>query len=111
MNDGLPHQMPPRPGPPTPPTRLHPTTRVPRVFSLPGTIVYAGCSLTALIFMIGTGFGLQTPWFVILPCLLYVFISSGIIAYGRIESNRDSKVYLRSLQRVSEANKRMRKMN
>ena len=100
MNDDLPSRMPPRPPP------LPPTTRVPRVFSIGGTIAYGGCAITALASLIAYGFGFPPPWFITMSCLLYVFVSAGIIATGRIEANKDAKVFTRALRRQSEENKR-----
>ena len=96
MNE-LPSKMPP------------PTTRVPRMFNIWGTLVYAACSFTAFCFMVAFPFGVRPPLYVVLPCLSYVFISSGIIALGRIENNRDAQFWIETARRVSELNKR--KMN
>jgi len=64
-------------------------------------------------FMIMMGFGIMPPWYVILPALLYVFISSGIIAQGRIEGNKDAQFFIQALKARSEENRQrqMRKMN
>jgi hypothetical protein len=123
MNE-LPDKMPPRLHPindsdddPTEPTQLtQPSkaimTRVPHVFSPVGTIVYIGCSVTCLAFMIGYGFGLQVPWYIILPCIFYTAVSSGIIAMGRIESNRDARAFMVRIEQRSELNEQYRrKMN
>jgi len=104
----LPNRMPPPPhaklaGPR--PLRP-PTTRVPRVFNIWGTLVYAGCSITAFASMIAYGFGWRPPGLIILPALFYVGISASIIAAGRIEANKDAKVFVRALRRQSEENKR-----
>jgi hypothetical protein len=114
MNDDLPSQMPPRP-PPHPKLAgpMPPTTRVPRVFNIWGTIVFGGCSSFALAFMILIGFGIVLPWYVVLPALLYVFVSAGFIALGRIEANKDARFFVQALRKRSEENKQrqMRKMN
>jgi hypothetical protein len=104
------NEEPPRLPPPLPPV---PTTRVPRVFNIQGTLVYAGCSFTAFCFMIAMGFGIWPPWYVILPCLFYVFLSSGIIAHGRIEANKDARFFIHALKKRSQENKQreMRRMN
>jgi hypothetical protein len=48
-----------------------------------------------------------------LPALLYVFLSAGIIALGRIEGNKQSQFFIQALKARSEENKQrqMRKMN
>jgi hypothetical protein len=111
MTDEPTEPIPPRP-PPLPPP-LHPTTKIPRVYRLPGTVVFAGCSVVAFFFMIALGFGLDPPWYVILPSLFYVFVSSGIIAIGRIEANKDAKFFIETIKRQSEEIQKhaMRKMN
>ena len=95
------------------PPHLHPTTRVPRVFSIWGTACYgiaAVASITTILVMDFTRW--TPPWWFISAALLYTFISTGIIALGRIESNRDSKFFIQALRKRSEENKRaMRKMN
>jgi len=114
MSEDLPSQMPPRPPPhvklagPRPPT-----TRIPRVFNIWGTIVYGGCASVAMGFMIMMGFGIMPPWYIILSCLLYVFLSSGIIALGRVEGNKDAQFFIQALKVRSEESKQreMRKMN
>jgi len=110
---------------PTLPTRMPPpphtklagprpaTTRIPRVFNIWGTLVYAGCSAVAFLFMIAMGFDIMPPWYVILPTFLYVFLSSGIIALDRIEANKNNKFFIDSIKRQSETIQKhvMRKMN
>lgn len=89
------------------PPHLHPTTRVPRVFKVWGTICYgilAIASITTIMIMDFTRW--TPPWWVITSALLYVFISAGIIALGRIESNHDSKFFIQALKERSEENKR-----
>jgi|SRR6478736_3106443 len=112
MSEELPSRMPPPPhaklaGP------RPPTTRAPRAFNIWGTIVYGGCSSIAMAFMVMMGFGIMPPWYVILPSLLYVFLSSGIIALGRIEGNKEARFFIQALKEQSEENKQhaMRKMN
>jgi hypothetical protein len=103
-DDGL-----PRLPPPLPP---QPTTRIPRVFNIWGTLVYAGCSITAFVSMIAYGFGWTPPWIIVLPTFIYVGTSSGIIAMGRIQSNKIASDTFVWLRQKSEENKRaMRKMN
>jgi hypothetical protein len=111
----LPKRMPPPPHPklagPRPPRPA--TTKIPRVFNIWGTIVYGGCAAFAMAFMIMMGFGIIPPWYIILPCLLYVFVSSGNIAFGRIEANKDARFFTQALRKRGEENKQrqMRKMN
>jgi hypothetical protein len=106
MSDELPTQMPPRPPP-------HPVTRVPRVFNIWGTLVYAGCSFTAFASMIAYGFGWNPPWPIMLSALFYVGVSAGIIAFGRMEANKDARFFVQALRKRSDENgkRAMRKMN
>ena len=109
MNDnGLPSQMPPPPhaklaGPR--PLRP-PKTRIPRVFSIWGTLAYSAFSIVAFASMIAYGFGWRPPGLIILPALFYVGTSAGIITMGRIEANKEAKVFTRALSRLSDENKR-----
>jgi Na+/glutamate symporter len=82
-------------------------TRVPHVFPIYGTIVYAGCSITALACFFAIGIAHWTPpWYITMPAFLYCFISAGIITMGRIESNKDAKIFAHLLRKQSEINKR-----
>lgn len=104
----LPNRMPPPPhaklaGPR--PLRP-PTTRIPRVFNIWGTIAYGVASITAFASLIAAGFGWHPPWFIIGVALFYVGVSAGIIAAGRIEANKDAKFFVQALRRQSEENKR-----
>lgn len=108
MNEDLPSQMPPPPTPLPPPT-----TQIPRVFSVWGTVIFFGCSATSFASMIAYSVGWTPPWFIILPAFLYVFISSGFIAVGRMESNKDARLFIEAIKQRSEENRKraMRKMN
>jgi hypothetical protein len=107
MNEELPSQMPPRPPPPT-----AVVTRMPRTFGVFGTLVYLGASITALTSMIAYGFGWNPPWFIILSCIFYTGVSSGIIAMGRMQANRDAHFFIQALRPRSAENQRaMRRMN
>jgi hypothetical protein len=102
MNGELPDRMPPRPPP---------TTRVPHAFSIWGTLIYGSCSAAAGFFMIDLVW-IIPPWYVLLATFFYVFVSTGIIALGRVEANRDAKFFIEALKRQSEENKlKVRKMN
>jgi hypothetical protein len=110
MNDDLPTQMPDQP-PPLPPP---PTTKVPRVFSIWGTICYGiaavySCTTVMLIGIIRW----MPPWYIVSSAFMYVFISAGIICFGRIEANRDARFFIQALRKRSDENKqrRMREMN
>ena len=96
---GLPSKMPPRP--------VAITTRVPHVFSIWGTIVYGISAITSLatVLIIGIA-GWTPPWYLTMPAFLYCFISAGIITMGRIESNKDARVFAHLLRERSEENKR-----
>jgi hypothetical protein len=114
MNDDLPSKIPPPPHPKLagPRPRRPPTTRIPRVFNVWGTLAYGVFSITAFASMIAHGFGWTLPWFIILPSLCYTGISAGIIATGRMQSNKDARFSIQALKRQSEENKRaMRRMN
>ena len=78
---------------------------VPRVFNLFGTIIYAGCSITAFGIMIAMPWWMP-PWWILLPTFGYVFTCTGIIAMGRVQSNRDAKAFAHLLRVQSEINKR-----
>ncbi len=105
MNDDLPTRM-PEPPPPV-------VTRVPRVFGPWGTLSYGIAAVASIITVLLMGFTRWIPpWYFIACAFMYVFISAGIICYGRIEANRDAKVFIHALKKKSEENKRaMRKMN
>lgn len=95
----------------TPPTPATPvttiTTRVPRVFSIWGTVCYGVAAAYSIISVLLMGIIRYTPpWYFIMASFLYVFISTGIICYGRIESNRDAKVFMHLIRKRSEENKR-----
>ena len=102
----LPSKMPSRPESP-------PTTKVPRVFSIWGTINYGVAAIASIAIVLCMGIFAWTPqWWAIMPAFLYVFISTGIICLGRIEANRDAKFFIHALRKRSEDNERaMRKMN
>jgi hypothetical protein len=105
MNEELPKQMPPRPPPPT--------TRVPKVFGIWGTILYGIIAITSIAIVVIGGIANWTPpWFLIGTAFIYVFISAGLICMGRIEANKDARFFIRALRERSDDNKRaMRKMN
>lgn len=95
----LPDKMPPR--------LLPPTTRVPKVFSVWGTVCYgiaAVFSVTQVILIAVAR--LTPPWYVTSIAFLYVFTSTGLICTGRIESNRDARFFMRALKKRSDENKR-----
>ena len=95
----LPSKMPQRPVPIT--------VSVPRAFPVYGTLVYAGCSITALSCFFAIGIVHWTPpWYIIMPAFLYCFVSSGIITMGRIESNKNARAFANALKQQSEENKR-----
>jgi hypothetical protein len=102
-------QLPPPPHPKLAGPRP-PRTRIPRVFNIWGTIAYSACAAAAFFFMIALAFGIYPPWYVMLPCLFYVFMSAGIIAFGRMESNKDARSFIQAL-RSDENQRAMRKMN
>jgi hypothetical protein len=101
----LPNRMPPRPAPPV--------TKVPKVFSIWGTMAYGISSITALAIITIRVFIDWTPWYLITPAFLYVFISAGLICLGRIDTNKEAKVFIQALRERSAENKSraMRKMN
>jgi hypothetical protein len=115
MNDGLPDQMPERPPPPH--VKLAgprpPRTKVPRVFSIWGTICYGIAAVFCITAVLLMGFTKWIPpWYFISSAFLYCFISTGLITMGRIESNKDAKFFIRALRQKSAENQRtMRKMN
>jgi hypothetical protein len=78
---------------------------VPRTFNVWGTLVYATSSATAFTCLI-LSYWWTPPWYVLLPMYFYVFMSAGIIALGRLESNRDAVVFAHLLRKPSEENKR-----
>jgi hypothetical protein len=95
--------MPPRPTPPTPIV----VTRVPHVFTIWGTIIYGISAITSIATVLIVGItGWNPPWWLTEPAFLYCFISAGIITMGRIESNKDARVFARLLRQKSEENKR-----
>jgi hypothetical protein len=96
-SDGLPSSMPPRP------TAI--VTKVPLVFNPVGTIIYAIASMTAFACLV-LSYWWTPPWFVLLPTYLYVFLSAGIIALGRIESNKNASAFIDMIKKRSEENKR-----
>jgi hypothetical protein len=87
------------------PQDLPPNTRVPRVFSIGGTIVYAIGSVTAVAAIIAKPWW-TPPWWVLLPMFAYIFVSMGIITMGRIEANKDARVFAQLLRKQSDINKR-----
>lgn len=105
MND-IPDKMPERPPP-------HPTTKVPRVYGLFGTVCYGGSAIVSIISVLSMGvFNWTPPWYIIASALIYVFTSSSLIFFGRIESNKDARFFIQALRKLGEENKRsMRKMN
>jgi hypothetical protein len=93
--------MPPRPTP------IAIATKVPRVFSIWGTIIYGISAITSIATVLIVGIAdWSPPWWLTEPAFLYCFISAGIITLGRIESNRDARVFTRLLRQKSEENKR-----
>jgi hypothetical protein len=93
--------MPPRPTP------IAIATKVPRVFNIWGTIIYGISALTSLATVLIIGIAdWKPPWWLAMPAFLYCFISSAIIALGRIEANRDARVFTALLRKKSEENKR-----
>lgn len=96
----LPDKMPQRPAPIV-------TTRIPHIFSPFLTLLYALCSAVAFFYIIAYGFGVKPPWFFILSCMGYTFITTMIIANGRIEANREAREWIKTMQVLSERNKRM----
>jgi hypothetical protein len=48
------------------------------------------------------------PWYILLPAYTYIFLSAGIIALGRMESNKDARLFVQMLKDRSEE---IRKMN
>lgn len=80
-------------------------TRIPRVFGIWGTIVYAIASITAFACMVALPWW-TPPWWIVLPTFAYVFVSAGIIAAGRRASNIEAREFMEMLKRKSEENKR-----
>lgn len=77
------------------------------MFGIWGTICYGISAIASIICLITMGFtGWVPPWYFLGPVFFYTFASTSIITYGRIQNNKDAKVYIRSLQRMSEENKR-----
>ena len=84
------------------------------MFNIWGTICYSVSAVSSLIAILLMGiFKWTPPWYFLLPAFLYVFISSGIIALGRIQANKDARFFIRMLKRRSDENKQreMRRMN
>lgn len=124
MSEELPDRMPPRQEPweevgafalpasdpeQPPPARiphLHPTTKVPRIFGIWGTACYGIAALYSITVVLGLPFGWKPPWYAVSSAFLYVFVSAGIIFFGRIESNRDARFFMQALKKRSEENKR-----
>lgn len=113
MSEELPKRMPSRLEVETPPhMHPHPTTKVPKVFSIWGTIYYGAIAIGSIVIVIIGGIANWTPpWLLIGAAFLYVFINAGIICLGRMEANRDAKFFMHALRKRSDENKRMRKMN
>lgn len=86
------------------PIILKATTRIPRMFNAWGTLIYGVASLTALAFIISAPWW-TPPWWALLPTYAYVFVSTGIICWGRIENNRDNRLFIEALKHQSEINK------
>jgi hypothetical protein len=77
------------------------------VFNIWGTIVYGISALTSIATVLIIGIANWTPpWWLTEPAFLYCFISSAIITLGRIEANRDARVFSRLLRKRSDINKR-----
>jgi membrane protein required for beta-lactamase induction len=108
----LPKRMPPRPEPTLPPLPP-PTTKVPKVFSIWGTIYYGIIAIASIaIVFIGGIANWTPPWVLTGTAFLYVFVTAGLICMGRIEANRDAKFFIQALRKRSDENKRtMRKIN
>ena len=81
----------------------HPVYRGPYNRGL--TLVFAACSFAAFAFMIALPW-ITPPWYVTLGVLMYVFLSSGLIALGRIEGNREARGFVGMIKAMSEQNKR-----
>jgi hypothetical protein len=91
-----------------------PTMRAPRVFGIWGTLAYGIASMGSICTVLSIAiFNRLPPWWIISSAFMYVFISAGIIFFGRIEANREAKFFLQALKRQSEINemRQMRKMN
>lgn len=83
------------------------TTKVPRVFGPWGTLCYGISAIASIAMVLLMGFTKWTPpWYFIMSAFLYVFISTGAICWGRIESNRDAEFFIRALRTRSDENKR-----
>ena len=109
MNNGLPDHIPPRPRriprrvpprgceEPLPP-HLHQTTKVPRVFSIWGTILYGIAAIASITTILVMDFTRWTPTTVVHPAAfpIHVHRHLGIIALGRIECNRDMLFFIRA---------------
>jgi hypothetical protein len=94
-----PIQLPPRPSPKA-------TTKVPRVFGLFGTVCYGGAAVTAILVALSMAvFDWTPPWYMTASAFMYVFISSGIIFFGRTEANKDAKFFIHAIKERSEENK------
>jgi hypothetical protein len=90
-----------------------PVTRIPRVFSIWGTLYYGVAAIASITVVLIMGFTRwMPPWYIISSAFLYVFISTGIICTGRIQANKDARFFIHALKKRSEDNQRkMRRMN
>lgn len=92
---------------PPPPTPLHATTKVPRVFGIWGTACYGVAAISSIITVLIMDFSRWVPpWWYITATSLYVFASAGIICFGRIQANRDAHGFIVLIRHRSEQNKR-----
>jgi len=69
------------------------------------TLLFAACSIAAFAFMIALPW-ITPPWYITLSFMVYVFLSSGIIALGRIEGNKAARGFAGMLKAMSDENKR-----
>lgn len=81
----------------------HPVYRGP--YSRGITLVFVLCSFSAFAFMIALPW-ITPPWYVMLGVLVYVFLSSGLVAIGRIEGNRASRGFIVMIKKQSDENAR-----
>lgn len=69
------------------------------------TLLFAACSFASFAFMIALPW-FTPPWYILLPLMCYVFLSSGLIALGRIEGNNEARGFVDMIRKMSDENKR-----